>query len=30
MSGPVISAGEMDARVERMIARKQKSGNVGT
>ena len=29
MSGPMISAGEMDTRIERMIARKQKSGNVG-
>lgn len=29
MSGSIISAGEMDARIEQMIARKQKSGNVG-
>lgn len=29
MSGPMISSVEMDTRIERMIARKQQSGNVG-
>lgn len=29
MSGSMISADEMDAQIEQMIARKQKSGNVG-
>jgi len=29
MTGPMISAADMDTRIERMIARKQKSGNVG-
>lgn len=29
MSGPMVPSGEMDTRIERMIARKQQPGNVG-
>lgn len=30
VSGPMVSAGEMDTRIEQMIARKQRAPDVGT